>query len=269
MRKQLSYCLLVIIFVLNSCSNEEYYPSENIILPKTLKTIYPNHPDGNFSTDFIYDGNKIVSITNKYDKRNYEYDGNHIMKEVVNSLYKGEEIKKSETLYTYENDKLKTVTKFLNGQKTRYEYSYNNDGSINIETYNLDSKTGKESKKPEKDVITIINGNIAKSEFNWEEDYDVVSISKYEYDTNKNALKNILGLNLLLDQFSLDGETSLSSNNNIQRYYVNHIQGPSSDIAFEPYSFRMEYEYNKNGYPIKKTTYDYTGEIKEVIEYIY
>ncbi len=269
MQKKLLYCLLVVLSVFNSCSNEEYDPSENTILPKTLKTIYSTSPSENYDTNFIYDGNKIVSIINKNGKRDYEYDSNHIIREMVYSFYKGEETKGSETLYAYENDRLKTVTKFLSGKATRYVYNYNNDGSINIETYDLDSDTGKESKKPEKEVITIMNENIVKSEYNWGDDYDVISIVKYEYDTNKNAFKNITGLNLLLDQFSLDYETSVSSNNNIQRYYVRNIQGPSSGIIFEPHWFKMEYEYNKKGYPIKKTTYDYAERITEIIEFVY
>ncbi len=269
MQKKLLCCLSVFFLVFNSCSNEEYYPSENTILPKTLKTIYPNSPSENYDNNFVYEGNKIVSITNKYGKKDYEYDGNHIVRETVYSFYKGEETKSNETLYVYENDRLKTVTKFAYGTATKYAYSYNNDGSVNIETYKLDSDTGKESKKSEKEVITIVNGNIIKSEYNWGDDYDVISIVKYEYDTNKNAFKNITGLNLLLDQFSLDYEPSLSSNNNMKRYYVNNIQGPTSNIVFEIHSFKMEYEYNKKGYPTRKVIYDYTEEIKQVNEFVY
>lgn len=263
-------CLLVILSVFNSCSNEEYDSSENTILPKTLKTIYPTFPSENYDTNFIYDGNKIVSIKNKNGRRDYEYDGNRIVRETVYSFYKGKETKSSENLFTYENDKLKTVTKFANGQATKYAYSYNDDGSITKGTYNLDSDTGKESKKYGKEVITIINGNIGKSEYNWGDDYDVISVAKYEYDINKNVFKNITGLNLLLDQFSLDYETNLSSNNNnMKLYYVKNIQGPSSSIVFEPYWFKMEYEYNKKGYPTKKVIYDYTEEIKVINKFVY
>jgi hypothetical protein len=269
MRKKLLCCFSVVFMVFNSCSNEEYNPSENTSLPKTLKTIYPTSPEENYETNFIYDGNKIVSISNKNGKREYEYDGNHIVRETVYSFDKGEETKSSETLFAYENDKLKTAAKFANGQAAKYTYSYNNDGSITKETYDLEIGTGKETKRTEKDVITIIAGNIVESEYKWGDDYDVISIVKYEYDNNKNAFKNIMGLNLLLDQFSLDYEAGLSSNNNIKRYYVRNIQGPSSGIIFEPHWFNMEYEYNKKGYPIKKTTYDYAERIAEIIEFVY
>ncbi|MBL0735354.1 hypothetical protein JI750_00520 [Flavobacterium sp. GN10] len=270
MQKKLVCCLSVIFLVFNSCSNEEYYHSENAILPKTLKTIYPTSPSENYDTNFIYDGNKIVSITNKNGKRDYKYDGSHIVKERVYSFYKGEETKSYETLYTYENDKLKTVAKFVNGTVIRYIYNYNNDGSITKETYDLEIDTWEETKRTGKDVITIIDGNIMKSEYNWEDGYDVISVVNYEYDTNKNAFKNIKGLNLLLDQYSFDYEINMSSNNNMSRYYVKNIQGPSSNIIFEPHAFRMEYKYNKKGYPIKKTTYDYyTERIIEIVEYMY
>lgn len=268
MEKQISYCLLIFAFILNSCSTEEI-ASEKTILPKTLKTIYPTSPEGNYDTNFIYDGNKIVSIKDKYGKRDYQYEGNHILRETVYSFYKGKETKSSETLFTYENDRLKTATKFAYGITVRYAYSYNNDGSITKETYDLDSETGKETKESGKEVITMVNGNIVKLEYRREDDYEAISILKYEYDTNKSAFKNITGLNLLLDQFSLDYETSLASNNNITGYYVRNIQEPSSSIIFEPYWFKMEYEYNKKGYPIKKALSDYTEETKEINEYIY
>lgn len=267
MKKQLLYYLAILV-VFNSCSREDYDFSENTILPKTLKTSYLGSSKEDFVTNFIYDGNKIVSIVNKFSRRDYEYDGNHIVKETVYSLYDGEKNKSLETLYAYENGNLVAVTKFLDGQETKYVYSYNSNAIINKDTYEFDINTGKESKKTEKDIISIFNGNMIKSEFNWGDD-DVISISKYQYDTNKNAFKNITGLNLLLDQFNLDGEISLSSNNNIQRFYISHIQGASSSKIFEPHSFRMEYEYNKKGYPTKRTTYDYAERIAEIVEYIY
>lgn len=269
MEKKLLCCLSVIFLVFNSCSNEEYYDSENTILLKTLKTIYLTSPSENYDTNFIYDGNKILSITNKNGKRDYEYNGNYIVRETVYSFYKGQETKSIETLFTYEDDKLKTATKFTNNQITKYTYNYNNDGSITKETYDLGIDAKEETKRIGKEVITIIDGNIVKSECNWEDGYDIISIANYEYDTNKNAFKNITGLSLLLDQFCVDYETSLSSNNNMSLYYVKNIQGPSSNKIFEPHWFKMEYEYNKKGYPIKKMTYDYTGEIKEVNEYVY
>ncbi|MEP6805338.1 MAG: hypothetical protein ABI892_12500, partial [Flavobacterium sp.] len=171
MEKKLLCCLSVVFLVFNSCSSEEYNPSENTILPKTLKTIYPTSPLENYDTNFIYDGNKILSITNKNNKRDYEYDGNHIVKETVYSLYMGKETKYSEANYSYETDKLKSVKKFANGQAAKYTYNYNNDGSITKETYDLDIDTGEESKKSGKEVITIVNGNIVKAEYNSGEDY--------------------------------------------------------------------------------------------------
>lgn len=268
MKKKLLFCLSVFLLILNSCSKEDYDSSENTILPKTLTTIYPDYPDGNFVTKIIYDGNKIVSISNKSGRTDYTYDGDHILTEIKYNLTDGQKVKY--TQYGYTNDSLKTVTTSLNGEETRYVYIYNNDGTIEKETYHLDNNKGKESKKTEQDILTFVNGNVVKSEFNsGGSGTDVITTSRYEYDTNNNAFKNITGLNLLLDQANFGTEISFSSANNIKRHIVFSIQAPSSNIEFEPYANTMKYEYNKKGYPTKKTTYDYAERIIEIVEYTY
>jgi YD repeat-containing protein len=268
MQKKLLYCLSVFLLILNSCSTENYDSSENTILPKTLITLYPDNPERNFVTKIIYEGNKIVSISNKSGRTDYTYDGDHILSEIKYNLTDGQKVKY--TKYGYTNDSLKTVTTSLNEKETKYVYIYNDDGTISKETYDLDSNTGKESKKTEQDILTFVNGNVVKSESNWGgSGTDVLTTSRYEYDTNNNAFKNITGLNLLLDQANFGTEISFSSANNLKRHIVFSSQGPSSNIEFEPYANTMKYEYNKRGYPTKKTTYDYAERITEIVEYTY
>ncbi|WP_264536462.1 hypothetical protein [Flavobacterium sp. N1736] len=263
MKKKLFYYLPLLLLVLSSCSGEDYVDNKNIVLPKTLKIIYPYNTSANFDTEIVYDANKIASISNKYRKREYVYNGTQIIKEIEYNLEYDQG--KSEKAYTYINDSLKTVTTVVHGQKTRYVYVYNIDGTVTIETYILDKETAKESKESESKVLTFNNGNLIKSVFN--STYgERSSTSRYDYDANNNAFKNVLGLDLLLDQANFGSELNLFSKNNIKKYSAFTI---GSGIVSEPYFETINYEYNKNGYPAKKTTYNYKGDITEIIEYIY
>ncbi|WP_289665361.1 hypothetical protein [Flavobacterium panacagri] len=266
MKKYLSYCCTIILFVLFSCSNEEYMESQNMILPKTLKTIYPNNPSENFDVNIVYNGNKIVSTSNKLEKTAYSYNGNYIASETKYDIRNGQEIKYFETFYEYENESLKTVSKIMNGEETRSVYTKNGDDSITKEIYDFDVKTKKISDNPKQDVLTILNGNLINLVFNWGSN-DVMTCSRFQYDAHYNAFKNVLGFNVLLDQEILGSELSVSSFNNLTRHSYSSIA--SGSIIFEPYSNSMVYEYNKKGYPTKKTTYDYADKIISIIEYVY
>ncbi|MFD2941302.1 hypothetical protein [Flavobacterium notoginsengisoli] len=266
MKKHLCYCCTIIFLSLFSCTTEEYAASENRILPKVLKTIYPDNPSGNFETTIFYDENRIVKVSNKFEKIDYSYNGNFISSEVKYNIINGEEVKYSETFYEYENESLKTVSTIMNGERTRFVYSKNDDGSVNMETYIFDTETKKESKNPGLSVLTFNNGNLINLVSNWGYN-DVITCSRFQYDGQHNAFKNVLGFKLLLGQNIFGSEVNISSPNNLTR----HTDSPivSGNIVFEPCANTMTYEYNKKGYPTRQTIYDYTGRIINITEYIY
>lgn len=258
MKQRFFYCFLGLLLMLVSCTNETYLKADNLVLPKKLKIIFPTSSTTNIS----YEGSKIWSISDEKSKTYYEYEGNHIAKE---TSYIGDAVKETK-YYDYENDLLKTVIVKSENKETKYIYNYNSDGTITKETYDLDSKTQKEVKDPGKTVYTIAEGNLMKLISDW--GYrDVTTASRYEYDTKNNAFKNVLGFNLLLDQDEFGAEFNISSPNNLTRYTFFPIR--SEGIVFEPYSNTFIYEYNKKGYPIKKTTFDYAERIIEIMEYSY
>ncbi|TDX14363.1 hypothetical protein EDB96_1100 [Flavobacterium sp. S87F.05.LMB.W.Kidney.N] len=266
MKKYLFFCLSVICFVLISCSDEEYMHSQNNIFPKTLHTKYPSAPSQNFLTTIVYDGSKILMISNEKEKIKYLYEGSYIVKETRYKLVNGREVEYSETSYEYENEDLKTVNVNLSGKVKKYVYSYKSDGTILKETYDFDNKTEKEFKNSENKILTFVRGNLTNSVFSWGF-RDIVSTSRYDYDERNNAFKNVLGFSKLLDQINFESEQNISSSNNLKKYDVKINYVP--DMIFEPCSYNMEYEYNKSGYPTKKTIYDYKGEIEEIVEYSY
>lgn len=274
MQKKLLCFLSAILLVFNSCSNDDSHIAENTILPKTI-----TYKDGNNkiyqTTTFTYDDNKIIGISGENFYINFIYEGNQIVKEIQYRDF-GEGY--SEKSYRYSNDSLKSVTKLLNGKETRFLYSNNGDGTIKKETYKVDDKTGKESKSDGDDMLIFANGNLIKTVSNWGY-LPYITTCRYDYDNNISAFKNVLGLNLLLDQdlfpVNFDMKINISSANNIMKNNVftnpepGSVLKPDEGIVFEPFLYNMHYEYNKKGYPTKKTTYDYTGEITEIIEYTY
>ncbi|MCD0470691.1 hypothetical protein [Flavobacterium sp. JAS] len=268
MKNELLYFLTCIILIFTSCTTDENNDNTNLILPKTITS-------KDQTTTFTYEGNKIVSISSKSTLTYFTYDGNQIVKEIRYSKYEGKETKYSEIVYTYLNGKLDTGMLTYNGSDDgeKYVYSYNEDDTIKKETYRSNKKTGKQSENCITDILTFKNGNLIKSVSNWE-DKPYITTCRYDYDANNNAFKNILGLNLLLDQADFDSELNFSSSNNINTFnvFTNLVPGTDPELAtiiFEPFRDTMNYEYNKKGYPTKKTTYDYTGNVKESIEYIY
>lgn len=274
--KLLYYLIASIALIFASCTNDDNSDNNSLTLPKTITY---RHQDNTIyqTATFTYDSNKIVSISSEKSLIEFTYDGNQIVKEIQYSRYEGKETKYYEILYTYLNDKLETgVLTFgsqyqYNGKK--YMYSYNEDGTVKKETYDTDIETGKQSENYSTGILTFENGNLIKSVSNWE-DRPYITTCRYEYDVKNNAFKNILGLNLLLDLADFSSEFNFFSLNNINTFHVVTNLVPGTDpklatIAFEPFGHTMNYEYNKKGYPTKRTTYDYNGDIKEIIEYTY
>jgi len=263
MKKSLFYYLPLLLLLLNSCSNDENSDNTTLVLPKKITCKDQNNKIYQ-TTVFTYDGNKIVNVSNEFVSIDFVYDGNRIVKEIQSRdngrIY-------IEKLYSYQNDKLHNLSYPHRG--CEYIYTYDNN-TITRQIHEGDNKIRLD--EDTEDIFIGVNGNIVESKYNWENGYDVISSSHYEYDTKNNVFKNVAGLNLLIDEVNtLDfyDEIHLSSANNITRYKVDYIQGPKSTIVFEPSEYVMKYEYNSKGYPIKKTTYGYAGKIIETREYTY
>ncbi|HEY1193851.1 hypothetical protein, partial [Flavobacterium sp.] len=148
MKNYLLFSLSIVSFLLLSCSNEGYGYNENVVLPKILKTIYPDYPERNYTTNIEYNANKIVTVSNKFQRIEYNYNENRIVSEIEYNIENQKKIKYSETFYEYENESLKTVWQTVNEEKKRWVYSKNADGSITKETYTYDTENKKEQKNP-------------------------------------------------------------------------------------------------------------------------
>lgn len=272
MKNKLLYFLIASIALLfASCTNDENSENNSSLLPKRITYRDKNNKIYQ-TTIFTYNGNKIESISSENIYIDFTYDGNRIVKE---NQYRNYGESYTEKSYSYSNDNLKIVTKLLNGKKTKCVYIDNGDGTIRKEIYEIDIKTGKQSESYSIDMLTVEKGNIIKSVLHWA-DGAYIHTYHYDYDVRNNAFKNILGFNLLLDQANLGfSELNFFSINNIKEYSVSTsrdleiVLDPYDGMVFEPYSEKSVYEYNKQGYPTKKTSYNEDGSVNETIEYTY
>lgn len=250
-----------------SCSNDDNSNNvNNVVLPKTIQLTNDKEPVQNMTSTFTYQGNKIVDISSPKAKSEFTYTGNQITKKVDYYMSKGQLEKIVETSYVYANGKLQSVNGISYGTAFRQVYTYNIDGTITKEAYTTDQNTGVESKSRESWLLTIVNGNLTK----------LVTISGsfigthvYDYDAKNTAFKNILGFNLLLDQAITPslGQKNYSSVNNIGK------DTQSVVIDSQPFTntidYNAKYDYNTNGYPVKQTSYNQDGTVKEVFDYTY
>lgn len=267
-------CLFgVAALTLSSCASDDNN-SENeasAIVPKTVKYSDIDNPSENTLYTSNYDGIKLLSTTDEAGRSDYTYDGNLLVKEINydTESEKGKDVISDETTYTYTNGKLTSSTyvesfsaSFPTGEyKSRKVYTHNTDGTVKVEIYRTNSKTGLEEKSNYFEVLTYANGNLVKS-VETNTDSNTTFTAVYEYDTKNNPFKNVLGYNLLIDHS--EGEGSLSSVNNVVKYTATYSD--NSDVSV----YKSEYVYDANGYPTKSTSYKKDGvKIYNTNEYTY
>jgi len=257
-------CLFgALALTLTSCSKDDDNTNgNNIVLPKTIKLTNTDYPTENKTSTFTYDGNKIVSISNQTGRTEFTYTGNLITQKVNYYMSGNQAVKYAETSFTYLNGKLANVNRTSNGNVSREVYSYNSDGTVTEDKYLTDKNTGVESKLSTS-LLTLVNGNLTKIVSTTSND---VTTNVLDYDTKNNVFKNILGFTSLLDQgiVSSLGQDIYSSVNNIEKY-----NRSSSSPNSSPDIYNAKFDYNAAGYPIKQTSYNQDGTVKEVFDYTY
>lgn len=271
--KKLLYLFSASLLLFTSCSSNDNDSSdtETVILPKTIKYTSPISPAGNYTFTLVYNGNKIMSMDNKNTRIEYTYDGNVIIKESgYNYDYVSGNVmgvmKVYETTYTYANNKLSTAIIsgcYLGGCKSKIVYTYNSDGTVTRDLYTIDITTGAETLQSERQqIITLVNGNVVKSVSSYGS--SVTTTDEYIYDSKNSPFKNILGFNLLLSAGYSTSFLSWNPNsmNNVTKY--------TSTSLGTPYTCKIDYIYNADSYPTKKTTYQSDGTTSGgIIEYTY
>jgi hypothetical protein len=225
-----------------SCSNNDNRSdsySDDVILPVKIA-----ETDDNTEASIKYNGAKIVEIINSEgSKMVYQYEGDNIVK-ITSHNEKGQ-IDMTEVL-SYKNGKLmgNIVTEIDNVGAP------NEKKQIGIFTYEwIDANHVTENQTSNTNTTPVItdyffsNGNLTKQvvvynsgSFSSKYEYN------YSYDNKNNPMKNIKGMNALLDK-------DFGSNNLIKEETTNNTGGSISSSVTT-----YTNEYNSNNYLIKQTS---------------
>lgn len=250
--KKLLYLFTASLLVFTSCSKDDNDSSDptSSILVKKITEFEDGKP---VSKDVLYDGDKIVSITEADGSQTkFTYNGNQIIKIETfdeNGLSKGP------IEYGYTNGLMTSyVEKYDDLYNHKTKYIHNNDGTVSYEQFKVNISTGAEEKYQQTGKLTFKDGNLIKAERSYDK---FNSVEIYEYDTKNSPLKNVIGFNLILDD-------EPTTNNVIKRTYTS-----GSDA--NPYTSETtySYKYDVNNYPTEKVTTFPNGDSSETETILY
>ncbi|KUJ62209.1 hypothetical protein AR687_09315 [Flavobacteriaceae bacterium CRH] len=220
--------------VLTSCSSDDSSDSETpdagasdgVFLKKTITT---NSEGGKYTTNYTYDGNKLVSVIDNSGDSNeyYTYTGDLITK-LEYKLSDGT-VEQLNT-YAYTDGKLTTFVRIDPDMDwgNKEVYTHNADGTITVKTYIGDSKT--QTQLNSTGTVKFSNGEVIEITSDVQDDHS------YTYDTKNNPLRNVLGWNK-----------------------INFIDGEANDVLHNMLTdkvgsevwYSYTYTYNADGYPTK------------------
>lgn len=243
--------LLIGIFSIVGCSDEDFQHADanrpNPALPSArslqIKKVVQRTYDGTgydtSTTDYIYDGNKLVrlhlvdDVNNVYDTE-IIYNGVRIIQ--FNTSLDG--VPRSPDYFNYIGDQISSITSNDDNQDYRTEYSYSNGNLNSVKQYQIVDQVS--------ELISSIDyaygsGNVLEEikMFAWD---PTPSHTFYTYDNKNNPLR---GMNKYLRLvLSSEGFNGLSFNNPLTKSY--YRENNPSNINAQHYQI----EYNNNNYPI-------------------
>jgi YD repeat-containing protein len=253
--KKLLYLFTASLLVFTSCSKDDdnSYDSPSSILPK--KITFTESDGTSYSEDIVYNGNKIVSVTEADgSQRKFTYNGNQIVK--IEEFDK-DGLSEGPTECDYTNGLMTSyVEKYDDLYNHKTKYIHNNDGTVSYEQFKINISTGVEEKYGQTGKLTFKDGNLIKAERAYDKS---TSVEVYEYDTKNSPFKNVVGWNLILDD-------EPTTNNVIKRTYTSGSGGNlyTSETIYS-------YKYDANDYPIEKVaTFPYGNSTStETTQYAY
>lgn len=271
----------------NSCSKDEDSENdtnqiddplevkENVLVKKITRTDAQGYVQ---TVDFIYDGNKIISLETEQEIYSFFYSGNLITRrevynkeytttEIINYTYNGKILKSKNnvTFVSYNGNDIffkapdETITTTYSSDMYKYRgYVYFDQDSVSeyitiAENYDL-----------------LLYGSLYPSTVN-QNNY------RYTYDENKNPFNNIIGLGYLWNNDNrLFGVLHLSNGtckNNITQIeafsYLTYWGNPTSVTVTEPvYTYDRVYTYNELSYPteISEKVFEYKSGTTNLIQ---
>lgn len=234
------FIISMVSVFLSSCSNDK--DDTNKFFRKTIEIT----EDGTATTTFFkydkYNINQIVSSDSPKKHIDYTYKEGLISKIVI----KDKETQLSVTLdYTYSNKKLLRIN---SSDHYVINYTHNADGTVSYEKLTLDSQN--QETKVFHGTLYFENKNLIKDERILDDtapDILVVQKISFEYDTQKNPFRSILGYDKLLDHNEV-----VSLNNNVMTIVeVTETDTKDNQIISSVKLCQNVYKYDVNGYPVE------------------
>lgn len=261
--KKILYLLSATLLVFSSCSTDENSsenPTSQALLLK--KTIENDVAFGTNTTNYTYDGNKLVEI-NRYDELSdiYTYTGDLITKiEKFTIYYSGTPDMETELLttdhfaYNSNNQLIEFKTTYADSEKERITtYVYNTNNTISFEQYEY--YPGLEPQLLKEGTITLQNGEISSLQVI--KTFDSFT-DNYTYDTKNSIFKNVLGYDKLIFALILGKQGSLT-------WVETHIGGISHNFVNNG---EYQYTYNSDNYPATMNQ-TYFGTVLHSYEFFY
>lgn len=189
------------------------------------------------TTDYVYDGNKIVSATTNSLKINYFYTNDLISK----IEFRYNQIVSNTLLLTYDNSqKLIEKTATSDSQQVVKEiFQYNTDGTISS-TATVTSQDSDSIVENSKYFLGSSGEIVTREVYN----SAGTQITTYSYDTKNNLFKNVLNMNKLL-QFD----------SNV--FNCTGYQASRNGVVSN--SSTSQFTYNSNDFPVTNTSTTING----------
>ena len=261
---------LIIAVMINSCSTDEDKKNdtnqiddplevkENVLVKKITRTDAQGYLQ---TVDFIYDGNKIISLETEQEIYSFFYSGNLIIRrEVFNKEFTTTEI----TNYTYNGKILKT--------KNNITFVNSNGEFMTFKALDETITTSFSSNLYKYRGFVDFEQDLVYEYITIAEDYDLILYGdnraatidqnnyRYFYDENKNPFNNIIGMGYLLNNdnrlnriLHLLNGTCKKNINKIEAYsFLTFWGNPTSVTVNNPiYTYDRVYTYNELSYPIE------------------
>ena len=234
--RKLFYAFSVFAVLFASCSSDN--DSSSVESAVLLKKVIATDVSGTQTTDYHYDGNKILDGTRSNgSKQEYYYTGDLITK--VAFFESGSTVPANEEFVTYDSQNRVVETKiyyYSSGNSAlKNTYQHNADGTVSYERFSGDLnsqnnlvKRGKLFLNTTGDVIKVEHYNVSG---------DLLEKEVYTHDSQNSPFKNVLGFNKLFVYHSM------GKWNNIVSY---GSYNPANTLTR---GYEIDYEFTSANYP--------------------
>lgn len=234
--RKLFYAFSVFAVLFASCSSDS--DSSSVESAVLLKKVIATDGSGTQTTDYHYNGNKVIDGTRSNGSKNvYYYTGDLITK--VAFFESGSTVPSNEEFITYDAQQRIVETTIyyysIGNNALKNTYQHNADGTISYERFTGDSSSQNTLIKRGKLFLNAA-GEVIKVE-HYDVDGALLENQVYAYDSKNSPFKNILGFNKLFVHHSM------GKWNNIASYGTYNAANTLS------HGYEIDYQYTSSNYP--------------------